>query len=262
MSNEAHLNLSLSQEADLNAKAAAAETFEQKMGFETYYKLGSKRSLAKTAEQLGRAPRTIEDWAIKGRWTNRVKERERTAAEFLLMQKSAEEEANTKAKHLTLVDASIAEWSKKLLGGEIKLSKVEDLEKLIRMRWELTNMPDKRVNGQALANQGGGMIDLRLRGMDRTELQKFLHSTLSSIQRITNKDGSSGATKEPANNEQKFNLNISLQQTKAAPQKVLAKAPATAKEPEVIDAGQIDDLSSDFEDLSLDFDLPEIEDFK
>lgn len=254
---EDHLNLSLSQEADLNAKAAAGESFEQKMGFETYYKLGTKRSLDHTAKQLGRSKRAVEEWASKGRWSARVKERERAAAEYLLMQRSAEEEAKTKTNHLTLVDATISQWSKKLLANEIKITKVEDLEKLIKMRWELAGMPDKRVNGASLAaGGGGGMIDLRLRGMERDELQKFLHSTLSSIARITNRKQSAGA---PAagnqNSSEKFNLNIQLTKKAAEPQ------PTRIAE-SIIDVMPITDAPLEFDDLPLDFDLPEIEDLK
>lgn len=250
-----HLNLSLSQEADLNAKAAAGESFEQKMGFETYYKLGSKRSLDQTAKQLGRSKRAVEEWAVKGRWTARVKERERAAAEYLLMQRSAEEEAKTKTNHLTLVDATISQWSKKLLAGEIKITKVEDLEKLIKMRWELANMPDKRVNGAGLAAQGGGgMIDLRLRGMERDELQKFLHGTLSSINRIMNRKQGGSQPAPSAQENEKFNLNITL--SKKAPE------PAKAAENDVIDVTPISDLPIEFDELPLDFELPEIEDLK
>lgn len=258
MAEDQHLNLSLTQEADLNSKAAAGESFEQKMGFETYYKLGAKRSLLQTAKQLGRGARTVEEWAAKGRWSARVKERERAAAEYLLMQRSAEEEAKTKTNHLTLVDATISQWSKKLLSGEIKISKVEDLEKLIKLRWELAGMPDKRVNGAGLAANGGGggMIDLRLRGMEREELQKFLHSTLSSISRITNRKG---ANAEPNGNQkdgEKFNLNIQLTKKASDAQ------PAKIANNDLIDVTPIADVPLEFDDLPLDFELPEIEDLK
>lgn len=219
-------NLTMSQESELNAKAAAQEGFEEKMAFEIYYKMGESRSLVQVAKKVGRSKSGIEKWASDFRWTARIKERERQAAEFLLLQKSAQEEAEVKKKHLTLIDASIGGWAKKLTEGKIRLRSVEDLERLIRMRWDLTSMPDKRVNVMGAAGSAG-MIDLRLRNMDRGELQQFLYSTLKSIERITNKDksirSSDGSKPQP---KMSMDLTVNLTQT-----------PDTEGQGEVIDVG-------------------------
>lgn len=207
-------NLTLTQESELNAKAASLESFDQKMAFETYYKLGNGRTYVKVAGQVGRAERTVRRWAEDFRWPERVRERERQAAEFLLMQKSAEEEAKTKEKHLTLIDATVSQWSKKLLEGGIKLRSVEDLERLIRLRWDISGIPEKRVSASG-ATGGGGMIDLRLRNMNREELQKFLHGTMASISRIMDKrplkaPGSGG--------DEKMSMDLRVELGEAAPQ--------------------------------------------
>ena len=178
-------NLTMSQESELNAKAQADETFEQKMSFETYYKMGDNRSLAKVAKKTGRGLTTLEDWSSKLRWSARVKERERQAAEYLLMQQSAQEEAEQKQKHLTLIDASIAQWSKKLVDGSIVLKSVDDLKKLVELRWQIAQIKERTVNVAGVGH--GASIDLRLRGMKREELQQFLYSTLKSIERVMNK---------------------------------------------------------------------------
>lgn len=243
-------NLTLSQESELNAKAASLEGFEQRMMFETYYKMGESRSMAKLAKQIGRATRTIERWSNEFRWTSRIRERERQAAEFLLMQKSAQEESETKKKHLTLIDASVAQWSKRLVEGKIRLRTVEDLERLIRLRWDIHNIPDKRVNASAAA--GSSTIDLRLRNMDRNELQQFLYSTLRSIERVMNKktgtvEASGG---EVGKKKEKMNLDISLSMDdEAAPHN---EAPTQRPNTEgVID---IDHLNMDDLDMDEDFD--------
>jgi len=245
-------NLTLSQEAELNAKAASLEGFEQKMGFESYYKLGEKRSLAKAAADLGRSVKTVENWAVQFRWTARVRERERMAAEYLLMQKSAEEESKTKEKHLTLIDATISKWSQLLIANEIKLKTVDDLQKLIAMRWELADKPDRRVNPVGVAGSSGAMLDLRLRGMPREELQKFLHGTLRGIERLMNKKPLTGPA-EPKSGE-KINMDLRVQIPDAGAQSpVIDVTPTPSDLPSSIG----DDLA----DLgSLDFDPSSIED--
>lgn len=250
-------NLTLTQEAELNAKAASMETFDQKMGFETYYKLGAARTFTKVSGQLGKATRTIERWASEYRWVARVRERERQAAEYLLMQKSAEEEAKTKEKHLTLIDATVSQWSKKLLEGSIKLKSVEDLERLIRLRWDISGIPEKRVNAAAMSG-GGGMIDLRLRNMDREELQKFLHGTLSSISRIMNKRPlvGPGQGAEPTDSD-KINMDLRVEIGEAAPRR---DAQNSVIDVESVPIGDLDQ-PNDFGDLDLDLDdITDIED--
>lgn len=244
------VNLTLSQEAELNAKAASLESFDQKMAFETYYKMGDHRSFAKAGKQIGRSVKTIEVWASQYRWTARVKERERQAAEYLLMQKSAEEEAKTKEKHLTLIDATVAQWSKKLISGDIKLKSVEDLERLVRLRWDIAGLPERRVNPSGAA--GGGMIDLRLRNMDRDELQKFLHGTLSSISRIMNKKpliGPDGGA-EPLDSD-KINMDLTISVGEAAPR--TRNAQEVVNDSDVIDVGSLV-IPTEIEDLPLEID--------
>lgn len=244
-------NLTLTQEAELNAKAASLESFDQKMGFETYYKLGSQRSFNKAAKQLGRSVKTIEVWASQYRWSARVKERERQAAEYLLMQKSAEEEAKTREKHLTLIDATVSQWSKKLLEGQIKLKTVEDLERLIRLRWDITQLPEKRVNPNAV-HGNGGMIDLRLRNMDREELQKFLHGTLSSISRIMDKKPLIGPGQGPApKSSDKINMDLRVEIGEAAPQTRDAQSSVIDVDSVPVDSS---DLPNDFDELDMDLD--------
>lgn len=218
MSKLSPAQITMNQEAELNAKAAAAEGFEQRMAFETYYKMGESRSLVKIAEQIHKHRTTVEEWSSKYRWTARVKEREMQAAEFMLMQQSAEEEAQVKKKHLTLIDASIGQWSKKLLAGEIRLKSIDDLDKLISLRWKLASMADKTVNPAAPAGGATSTIDLRLRGMERGELQAFLHQTLRSIERIMGKPKiADGAPSLEEESKDRIDLDLKMTKSKATP---------------------------------------------
>lgn len=200
-------NVTMAQESELNAKAAAEEGFVERMAFESYYKLGDNRSISKIAKDLTKARSTVQDWSSKFRWVSRVKERERQAAEYLLMQKSAQEEAETKRKHLTLIDAAISTFSKKLVENKIVIKTVDDLQKLVNMRWKLAHMPDKRVNPAAI--KGGASIDLRLRGMEKTELQSFLYSTLKSIERVMNKPKFGSPQPDDPNETMDLSLSVS-----------------------------------------------------
>ena len=218
-------NLSLSQESELNAKSASVEGFEQKMAFEIYYKLGEGRSLSKVAKQVGRSIKTLEVWSSKYRWMPRIKERERQAAEFLLMQKSAQEEAEVKKKHLTLIDAAIGKWAKRLTEDKIRLRSVDDIEKLVKLRWDLTLMAEKKINPGGVANSGGGMIDLQLRNMERKELQSFLYSTLKSIERVMNKkpivDSETGQPVSARPEKMNLNLSVSLAESDQNPTEII-----------------------------------------
>ena len=239
-------NLTMSQESELNSKAATQEGFEQRMAFETYYKMGDKRSLRAISNKLSKPLITVEKWSSKFRWIPRVKERERQAAEYLLMQKSAKDEAETKQKHLTLVDATIGQWSKKLVEGGIQLKTVDDLQKLVNLRWQLAQMPDKVVN-QTVASQGAS-IDLRLRNMDRTQLNQFLYGTMKSIERVMNRKEPQAVEPIKQGGSGKMNLDIKFSQHDDAPPAKPQNDPNTIE----IDPIDITPADLDFDDLDLD----------
>ena len=233
-------NLTMAQEAELNSKAASKEGFEHKLAFETYYKTGEKRSLKAIAQKLNKGLSTVEEWSKKYRWVARVKERERQAAEYILMQQSAKEEAEVKQKHLTLVDASIGQWSKKLVDGTIKLTSVDDLQKLVNLRWQLAQMPDKLVN-KAIAAQGA-TIDLRLRNMDKKELQSFLYGTLKSIQRVMSKPSVGDKSSKAG---EKMSLDIRLERHDEAP-------PNSDFDIIEIESTETEDFDFDLDNLDID----------
>lgn len=194
-------SMTISQESELNAKAAAEETFEQKMAFETYYRMGEKRSITKLAKEMDKHRSTLELWSSKYRWVHRVKEREKAMAEYLLLQQDAKQEADTKNRQLKLIDGTIAIWAKKLQDKEIKITSIDDLEKLINLRWKVAGIPDKQVNPTHARTHGGTTVDLRLRNMERPQMIQFLHSTLKSIERIMQRDMKPAGKALPPNEE-------------------------------------------------------------
>lgn len=175
------------EQKQLNDLAVSEESFEQKMAFETYYKTGESRSISRLSKEVGKAVSTLELWSKRFRWQSRVAEREKAAAEYMLIQEDAKKNAEVKKNHLTLVDATISSWVQKLKNGDVKLKGVDDLQKLIKLRWFISEIPDKQVNPTHQRSESGANIDLRLRDMGREELYKFLYSTLKSIDRVVTK---------------------------------------------------------------------------
>lgn len=173
----------MNAEAELNAKAASQEPFEQRMAFEAYYKMGDERSLVKLSEQIQRHRVTVEEWSRKFRWVSRVKERERQAAEFQLMISNAQEEASRKKTHIEIIDSAIGMWVQKLADKTIVLKSVDDLEKLVNLRWKLAGMPDKVIQHNH-SQHFSGSIDLNLKDMGREQLLNFLHEMMHGIRRV------------------------------------------------------------------------------
>lgn len=176
--------LTPNQEVELNDRAASEENFEQKMAFETYFKAGDIRSLSRLAKEIGKAKSTLELWSSKFRWQSRVAEREKAAAEYMLIQDNAKKNAAIRKNHLTIIDGTIAMWVKKLKEGQVQLKGVDDLQRLLKLRWDIHGIPEQQVNPTHARSEGGASIDLRLRNMDRQELNQFLYSTLKSIERV------------------------------------------------------------------------------
>lgn len=236
----------MSEESALNAQAQADEPFETRAAFELYYKLGEQRSLERIAKQVGRHRTTIEDWSTKYRWQARLKERERQAAEYLIMQQSAAEEAETRKQHLTLIDAATSQWSKNLLSGSIKLEKVEDLDKLLKLRYRIASLPDKTANPTAVGGQSA-TIDLRLRNMDPDEMRKLLYETMQSIQRVMDKPrfGSRVGESGP-----EISLGVTVTGPAAPPrEKTIEATVTTKKKDEDLD---VSSFEADLDDVSLD----------
>ena len=219
--------LTPNQELELNDRAAAEENFEQKMAFETYFKAGDIRSLSRLSKEVGKAKSTLELWSSKFRWQSRVAEREKAAAEYMLIQNNAKKNAAIRKNHLTIIDGTIALWVKKLKDGDVQLKGVDDLQRLLKLRWDIHGIPEQQVNPTHARSEGGASIDLRLRNMDRQELNQFLYSTLKSIERVMSNNPEDRAknvtdtastnktttySKQATSHEKKMSLDISLKE--------------------------------------------------
>lgn len=105
----------------------------QSRAFEMYYGLGEKRSLKAVAETIGRTERTVAGWSRAYNWVARVTQRNIENS-----QNKREEAINTqltdvRAKYRVIINNFMAELSKRVLKGEIKVRNIQDFERLVKL---------------------------------------------------------------------------------------------------------------------------------
>ena len=105
----------------------------QSRAFELYYGLGDKRSLKAVAETIGRTERTVAGWSRSFNWVARVTQRNIENS-----QNKREEAINTqltdvRAKYRVIINNFMAELSRRVVKGEIKIRNIQDFERLVKL---------------------------------------------------------------------------------------------------------------------------------
>ena len=105
----------------------------QKEAFEIYYHLGDKRSLKQVAEKIERTERTVAGWSRSFNWVARVTQRNIENS-----QNRREEAINTqltdvRAKYRVIINNFMAELSRRVIKGEIKVRNIQDFERLVKL---------------------------------------------------------------------------------------------------------------------------------
>lgn len=105
----------------------------QSRAFEMYYGLGDKRSLRAVAETIGRTERTVAGWSRAFNWVARVTQRNIENS-----QNKREEAINTqltdvRAKYRVIINNFMAELSRRVVKGEIKIRNIQDFERLVKL---------------------------------------------------------------------------------------------------------------------------------
>jgi transposase len=108
------------------------ESLKNIEAFEYYYSLGDKRSCSKVAGKFHVSERTVYNWSSWYNWQERVKHRNREYA------KKIDEQTNTslidaKTKYLSIINDIIEVFKTKLNDGEIRINRVNDLERLVKL---------------------------------------------------------------------------------------------------------------------------------
>ena len=138
----------------------------QSRAFEMYYGLGDKRSLRAVAETIGRTERTVAGWSRAFNWVARVTQRNIENS-----QNKREEALNTqltdvRARYRVIINNFMADLSKRVMKGEIKVRNIQDFERLVKLDLLLMGEPTDRA-------EIAGSKDVELSPADKERLDEI-----------------------------------------------------------------------------------------
>ena len=102
----------------------------QRKAFELYYGLGDKRSLRAVAETIGRTERTVAGWSRAFNWVARVTQRNIENAQNSNEAKITAELTDVRTKYRILINNLMADFSKDIAQGKVKVKNINDFERL------------------------------------------------------------------------------------------------------------------------------------
>ena len=105
----------------------------QKKAFEIYYMLGEKRSLRAVAEEIGRTERTVAGWSRSFNWVSRVTQRNIEDAKNRREEQINTQLTDVRTKYRSIINNFMAQLSKDVLDGKIKIRNVQDFERLVKL---------------------------------------------------------------------------------------------------------------------------------
>lgn len=153
----------LSKENDLQRKA-----------FELYYGLGDKRSLRAVAETIGRTERTVAGWSRSFNWVARVTQRNIENAQNSKEANITAELTDVRTKYRILINNLMADFSKDIAQGKVKVKNINDFERLVKLDMLLMGEATERV-------EGGGTHELSQDAKDRLdEIAQLMKSVKKS----------------------------------------------------------------------------------
>lgn len=142
----------------------------QRKAFELYYGLGDKRSLRAVAETIGRTERTVAGWSRSFNWVARVTQRNIEDAQNSKEAKITAELTDVRTKYRILINNLMADFSKDIAHGKVKVKNVNDFERLVKLDMLLMGEATERV-------ENGGSQELSQADKDRLdEIAKLLGS--------------------------------------------------------------------------------------
>lgn len=142
----------------------------QRKAFELYYGLGDKRSLRAVAETIGRTERTVAGWSRSFNWVARVTQRNIEDAQNSKEAKITAELTDVRTKYRILINNLMADFSKDIAHGKVKVKNVYDFERLVKLDMLLMGEATERV-------ENGGSQELSQADKDRLdEIAKLLGS--------------------------------------------------------------------------------------
>lgn len=142
----------------------------QRKAFELYYGLGDKRSLRAVAETIGRTERTVAGWSRSFNWVARVTQRNIEDAQNSKEAKITAELTDVRTKYRILINNLMADFSKDIAQGKVKVKNINDFDRLVKLDMLLMGEATERV-------ENGGSQELSQADKDRLdEIAKLLGS--------------------------------------------------------------------------------------
>lgn len=142
----------------------------QRKAFELYYGLGDKRSLRAVAETIGRTERTVAGWSRSFNWVARVTQRNIEDAQNSKEAKITAELTDVRTKYRILINNLMADFSRDIAQGKVKVKNINDFERLVKLDMLLMGEATERV-------ENGGSQELSQADKDRLdEIAKLLGS--------------------------------------------------------------------------------------
>ena len=134
----------------------------QRKAFELYYGLGDKRSLRAVAETIGRTERTVAGWSRVFNWVARVTQRNIENAQNNNEAKITAELTDVRTKYRILINNLMADFSKDIAQGKVKVKNINDFERLVKLDMLLMGEATERV-------ERGGTQELSQDAKDRLD---------------------------------------------------------------------------------------------
>jgi len=126
------------------------EKLKHKEAFELYYAMGEKRNITDVARELNVSRASVGKWSGKFGWQKRIGTRDEENGKKLA-QKTDNTILKEKDSYRKIIKQSINTFVEKLLGGEIKVTSVADLERLVKLDLLLMGEVTDRTESLAAA---------------------------------------------------------------------------------------------------------------
>ena len=143
------------------------ETLKHTEAFELFYGMGSERSLQKLSSALHISRQALTNWSRQFNWQDRVQLRDANNAKRLEA-KTDTKIVDDKAKMLSIVKYGLNVFSEKLKKGQIEITSIADLDKLVK-------------NALLLQGESTEITKMDLSGLSTDQLQKNLEKLIEKL---------------------------------------------------------------------------------
>ncbi|MGL5460794.1 MAG: hypothetical protein ACRDBY_14350 [Cetobacterium sp.] len=113
---------------------------ERELAYEEYWNLGENRNLSELSRRIGKSRQTVIRWNKEENWEERIKNRENKVKEKI-EEEVIEKEKNRRMDLVKATRGLVNKAIREVMEGKIKIRNINDLEKLIRLEFDLIGTP-------------------------------------------------------------------------------------------------------------------------